>query len=888
MQSTEDLKQKYKYDKATPMMQQYLDVKIAHQDCLVLFRMGDFYELFFDDALEASKILGIALAKRGKHDEDDIPMCGVPYHALDSYLNKLIEADYKIAICEQMESPEEAKKRGYKAVVRRDVVRIITPGTVIEEAIVNQNEPNYLSAISFSQDYCAISFIDINTSEFAVIEVKNELLSHEIARLAPKEILVSEKIQAIPQIFSQLGVIKTKLVYQVDSYFDYKKNKYAIESFYNLHTIDSLGNLSKNQIGAIGAILEYLKLTQKANLPQIGFPKLINNDSLMQIDASTRKNLEIVKNLCGESKGSLLGIIDKTVTKSGSRLLYHYLAAPLTDPNKINLRLSLTEFFLHNLTLVDKIRAQLKMVGDIERSLARISMKRASPRDLLSIRDTIEYGIKIKEYIYNAVRLELPVQLNKIFNDLSSDEELLNLLNDALNGEAPNYVSDGGYIKREYHPRVEELYSLIENSTDIVESLKRKYQQETGIDSLKINGNNLLGLFIEITQRFAHKIEDPKFLHKQTLSNAIRYTTEELKNLESDIVNAKNSVIALEQEIFSQLCQSVANTREKLLNLAKALSILDVFCNFAFIADEHNYTKPIIDSSKAFLIKEGRHPIVERSLKLQNHSFVANNCCLSEEQRLWLITGPNMAGKSTFLRQNAHIAILAHIGSFVPATYAHIGVIDKIFSRVGAADDLSKGQSTFMVEMVETSCILSQSTDRSFIILDEIGRGTSTYDGVSIAWSCLEYIHDKLKCRSLFATHYHELTVLSQSLHALRNYNIKISEDNGKLLLLHQIIEGAADKSYGINVAELAGLPKSVIKRAKQILKELEQSSNKYATKIEDTTSLNLFNYAATSDEALEELTELKERIRKINPDKMTPIDALQALYELKKELTKA
>ncbi|MDF2964960.1 MAG: mutS [Rickettsiaceae bacterium] len=885
MQSLEDLKQRYKYDKATPMMQQYLDVKLAHQDCLVLFRMGDFYELFFEDALEASKILGIAIAKRGKHDEEDIPMCGVPFHALDSYLNKLIEADYKIAICEQLESPEEAKKRGYKAVVKRDVVRIITPGTIVEESIVNQNEPNYLASICFNQDTCAICYIDINTSEFAVTEVQNSLLSHEIARLLPKEVLVSEKIQNIETLFSQLNVAKVKLVYQVDSYFDFKKNKHAIEAFYNIHTTDSLGNLSKNQIGAIGAILEYLKLTQKANLPQVGYPKIISLESIMQIDASTRRNLEIVKNLCGESKGSLLSIIDKTITKAGSRLLYHYLTAPLTTIEKINSRLSLTEFFINNLSLVDKIRANLKMAGDIERSLVKISMRRASPRDLLAIRDTIEYGLKIKEYIYNSVKLNLPEPLVKIFSDLGGDEEIYSLLDAALNGEALNYTNEGGYIKREYHPRVDELYSLIENSTEVVEKLRRRYQEETGIDSLKINGNNLLGLYIEVTQRFAGKITDPKFLHKQTLSNAIRYTTEELKQLESDIVNARNSVIALEQEIFSQLCQSVMKSSEKLQKLAKALSILDVFCNFAFIADEYNYTKPIIDSSREFLIKEGRHPIVERSLKLQNQSFVANNCCLNEEQRLWLITGPNMAGKSTFLRQNAHIAILAHIGSFVPASYAHIGVIDKIFSRVGAADDISKGQSTFMVEMVETSAILSQSTERSFIILDEIGRGTSTYDGVSIAWSCLEYIHDKLRCRSLFATHYHELTILNQSLNALRNYNIMISEDNGKLLLLHKIIEGAADKSYGIHVAELAGLPKSVIKRAKQILKELEQSSSKHAVKIEDTTALNLFNYASTSSQAVEELDELKDRIAKIDPDKMTPMEALQALYELKKEL---
>ncbi len=890
MHTTEELQQKYTYDNATPMMQQYLDVKLQHQDALVLFRMGDFYELFFEDALEAARILGIAIAKRGKHNDEDIPMCGVPYHALDSYLNKLIEAGYKIAICEQLESTEEAKKRGYKSIVRRDVVRIITPGTVIEEAIINQAEPNYLLAVSFAGEEIAISYVDINTAEFAVTQVRIENFASELARLAPKEILINEKAQITPNILSQLSVVKTPLVYQVDSYFDYNKNKKTIENFYSIHTIGSLGSLTKLQVSAIGAILEYLKITQKANLPQIEYPRIINQNHLMQIDASTRRNLEIVKTLSGDFKGSLLSIIDKTITKSGSRLLYSYLNSPLSDAGQINRRLDLTEFFLNNFQMVEKIRSLLKMVSDIERCLARIAMRKASAKDLVAIRNTIEYSLKIKEVICNIAGLDLPDSLKEVFNHLAGDEELLILLCEAISDDVPNHTSDGGFIKRTYHPRVEELYALLENSTEIIESLKRKYQQETGIDSLKVTGNNLLGLYIEVTQRFAGKMNDIKFTHKQTLSNVIRYTTEELKKLESDIMNAKTLVIALEQDIFNQICASVLASSENLRQLAKALSVLDIFCNFAFISDEYNYKKPHLDSSKAFLIKDGRHPIVERSLKLQNQPFMANNCSLSEEQHLWLITGPNMAGKSTFLRQNAHIAILAHIGSFVPASYAHIGVIDKVFSRVGAADDLSKGQSTFMVEMVETSSILSQSTDRSLIILDEIGRGTSTYDGVSIAWSCLEYIHDKLRCRSLFATHYHELTVLSNSLSSLRNYNIKISEENGKLLFLHQIIAGAADKSYGIHVAELAGLPKSVIKRAKQILKELEHSAIKHLDSVNGATSpnLSLFNYLEESTanaEDIESLRALKESVDRLELDNMTPFDAMQALYKLKNEL---
>jgi DNA mismatch repair protein MutS len=877
MSDFQELKDKYHYDAATPMMQQYFDVKFAHMDALVLFRMGDFYELFLEDAVTASQVLGIALSKRGKNGESDIHMCGVPHHALESYLHKLVDEGYKVAICDQLESPIEAKKRGYKAIVKRGVVRIITQGTITEESIINTANPNYLVSVVIIKDSCALSYLDLSTSEFGVLEVHLQDLSGELARLSPKEILISDKIQSDSQLHEIFAPYRARIVYQVDSYFAVSKCQKAIESFYNIITTESFGALSDLQISAVGAVLEYIRITQKNNLPDLPFPELLDLSQMMIIDSSTRRNLEIISNLSGGYKNSLLSSINYTITKQGSRLLYQYLSSPIASKDKIDYRLNITEFFYNNEDLCSKIRGLLKTTGDIERLLSRIALNRASPRDLLAIK----HSLLTAEQIKTQFELNLPEYIYHIVRFLAFDEKLLQLIEDAVKDDVPNQISDGGFIKTSYHPKLEELYNLIDNSSSIIASLKSEYQQETGIDNLRICHNNILGLFIEITPKNAPKITDAKFIHRQSIATAVRYTTTRLQELESQMSNAKTLAINLEHEIFSKICAHIVSESENLRKLANGISQLDLYTSLAFLAHEHNYTKPEMTDDTSLIIRGGRHPVVERNMSYRQ-SFTPNDCDLSEDQRLWLITGPNMAGKSTFLRQNALIVLLAQMGSFVPATYAKIGVVDKLFSRIGAADDLSRGQSTFMVEMIETSAILAQSTEKSLIVLDEVGRGTSTYDGLSIAWGCLEHIHDKLRCRSLFATHYHELTILRASLHSLRNYTIKINETAGKILFLHQIIPGSADRSYGIHVAELAGLPRAVIKRSKEILQKLEKSANKQNEHLHNNYSL--FE-AVTNAEDNNKPNPALELLELIDPNDLSPKEALEKLYELKKAL---
>lgn len=824
----EQFRQKYHYSTATKMMQQYLDIKFTNIECLLLFRMGDFYEMFFDDAILASSVLGITLTKRGKSGEQEIPMCGVPYHAVETYLNRLIEENYKVAICEQLETPEIAKKRGgYKAVVNRDVTRIITPGTITEESLIKSSQPNYLLSLVIVKKGAAICYVDLSTSEINVTAIEEDQILNELSRLRPKEILLSESFRGSTIALNIRTQLDLRISYQVDSFFALNKCRQIILNFYKINDDKAIGQLSDCQLSAIGSILEYLCLTQKQNIPSLALPRLISSKQFMTIDLATRRNLEITTNLSGQIKGSLLGAIDHTITKAGGRLLYNYLSSPLVNIEEINGRLNLTEFFLYNISLVANIRKLLKKAGDIERCLTRIIMNRGSARDLLSIKYSLDIALEIKGEFLAHYGLNLPKAIEALIKPFTGNETVYSLIDQAIREDAPNGLSDGGMINHQYHPKVQELYDLINNGKSHVEKLKNLYRNETNIDNLKISHNNVLGLFIEITPRQNDKIIDTKFIHRQTTGSNIRYTTVDLQKLESDMVNARTLVVNLEQEIYLTITLQVVEKSIFLRNLSDSLASLDVFCNFAHIAREYNYSKPILDNSLDFEIIGGRHPVVEQSLMQNSKSFIHNNCILSQTNRIWLITGPNMAGKSTFLRQNALIAILAQTGCFVPAISAKIGVIDKIFSRIGAGDDLLRGQSTFMVEMLETSAILAQSTKNSLIILDEVGRGTSTYDGVSIAWSVLEYIHDKLKCRCLFATHYHELTNLSNFLPALKNYTVAIQELESEILFLHNIIEGCADKSYGIHVAALAGLPKSVIMRANQILAKFEKNSTR-------------------------------------------------------------
>ncbi|MCC8368464.1 MAG: DNA mismatch repair protein MutS [Rickettsia endosymbiont of Oxypoda opaca] len=886
----QDFKQKYNYDAATKMMQQYLDIKFAHLDCLLLFRMGDFYEMFYEDAILASGVLGIALTKRGKNGEEDISMCGVPHHALETYLTKLIEENYNVAICDQLETPEEAKKRnGYKAVVSRNVTRIITPGTIIEESLISASEPNYLASLALhkNKDLAAICYIDLSISQISVINIAADEVLNELARLKPKEILLSENLRSSElagNISKQLGL---RITYQVDSFFAFNKCQKIILDFYKIKDVKAIGEISDQQVSSIGSILEYLSLTQKEHTPHLPLPKIVNLSQHMTIDFATRRNLEIVANLSGNVKGSLLSTIDRTVTKPGSRLLYNFLSSPLTNITKINHRLNITEFFYSNLEIAAAIRGVLKKTGDIERCLTRITMNRSTGRDLLNIKYTLDAALQIKGIFFSHYGLNLPPFIEKITKTLAGDEELYTLIDESIKEDAPNNLNDGGIIKPEYHPRVKELHDLIDNGKSHIEKLKEQYRRETGIDSLKISHNNVIGLFIDITTKNINKITDSKFIHRQTTANSARYTTPDLQRLESDLVNAKSLAISLEQELYADICRQIVDKTVFLRMLASSLSGLDVFCNFAHIADEYNYVKPEFTEDQSFEIIKGRHPVIEQALLRDSKSFVSNDCSLAEDKRIWLITGPNMAGKSTFLRQNAIITIIAQIGCFVPASRAKIGIVDKIFSRIGAADDLLKGQSTFMAEMLETSAILAQSTKNSLIILDEVGRGTSTYDGVSIAWSVLEYIHDKLKCRCLFATHYHELTIMNNFLPALQNYTIAIEESGKDVLFLHNIIEGAADKSYGIHVAAIAGLPASVINRANQILAKFEKTAVGKGKNILSTESnnLSLFTLSPPVKEAVP-LSKLEEEVNRINPDQLSPKEALEIIYKLKGLIT--
>jgi DNA mismatch repair protein MutS len=859
----------------TPMMQQYLAIKAEYQDCLLFYRMGDFYEMFFDDAIKASKVLGIALTKRGKHESQDIPMCGVPFHSSESYLYKLIETGFKVAICEQMEKPEEAKKRGYKAVVKREVVRVVTPGTITEDTLLDGKSSNFLASISKVENKIAIAWIDISTGEFYTTDATPNSISSDLSRLHPKEILIPDTLYQDTNIMHALMDWKRQLTPHANSFFESNKCALHLKNFFGVSTLDSFGEFSRSQISACGSIIEYINLTQIKALPKLKTPQILYTKNYMAIDYATRRNLELTQNLTGKKSDTLLSVIDKTVTNAGGRLLASHLSSPLQNPEAINTRLDLVEFFKEN----DKIRSDivtvLKSIQDIERAIARLMLGRGGPRDLLAIGNGLTEALVVAE-ILEFSGTEVTTQLRTYISYVSGFDELRHTLKAALKDDVPMLARDGGFIRFGFNPKLDELYQYRDNSRQKILELKQQYIKETGITNLKLTQNNVLGYFIEVTPQNASKVFDEKFIHRQTLASAVRYSTDELKALEINIINAKDNIQRLELEVFSELTDLVKSFSEKIMQAAYALSAIDVSSSLAIVARECNFVRPVLSNNTNFLITGGRHPVVEASLKKNGtNDFVPNDVDLQHSQHLWLITGPNMAGKSTYLRQNALITIMAQMGSFVPATSAQIGVVDRVFSRVGAADDLARGRSTFMVEMVETATILNQATSKSLIILDEIGRGTSTYDGLSIAWSTLEHIHHKLKSRALFATHYHELTKLSDSLSCLTNYSMAVKEWEGKVIFLHQVARGAADRSYGIHVAELAGLPKSVTERAKEILSGLEKDQ-----KVIDVKEVKL--------EQLEQIeSEIETVIKQTNIDELSPKDALEILYNLKELLVK-
>ncbi len=863
-------KAKEDWANATPAMAQYLKLKGEHPDYLLFYRMGDFYELFFDDAVKASSILDIALTKRGKHAGEDVPMCGVPVHSHDVYLERLIQGGCKVAICEQLEDPAEAKKRGYKAVVHRDVVRIVTPGTLTEETLLDARRSNYLAALVDRDSMLALSWLDISTGEFHVATPTRTTLAAELARIAPRELLVPEGMQNLPQ----LDDWKNILTVQPPSVFDPRRAERCLKEVYAVTSLDVFGTFDAAQVSACGALVDYVKLTQKSELPRLDPPKSQQAGGHMLIDAATQRNLELMVTLSGEKRGSLFHTIDETITSAGARLLASWLLAPSTHVPLIRARHAQVGYFVEAETLRMEVRAQLQSCPDIERALSRLALNRGGPRDMLAIMEGLQAAHLVRVQLEKQ-EAEPPDELLSLRDRLSGHEELVATLRAALKPDGGLLARDGNFVADGYSAALDELRSLRDESKRLIANLQQKYAQATGIGSLKIRFNNVLGYYIEITQTHQSKVLE-SFIHRQTLVGSLRYTTVELSELERKIGEAADRALKLELEIFAELAEDIRTARERIVDTARALASIDVFAALAELAVKRYYVRPEIEDTLAFDIREGRHPVVEASLARTTHEpFVANDCNLEPAQRLWLLTGPNMAGKSTFLRQNALIAILAQMGSFVPAEAATIGIVDALFSRVGAADDLARGRSTFMVEMVETAAILHQATERSLVILDEIGRGTATFDGLSIAWATIEHLHNAIRCRALFATHYHELTGLTDSLDALACHSMKVKEWKGTLVFLHEVASGAADRSYGIHVAKLAGLPAPVIVRAGEILHQLEQQP---VGASHLPASLPLFSYAPAQESNV-----LRDELAALVPDALTPMQALEILYKLKK-----
>jgi len=887
----------------TPMMEQYIEIKAANPDCLLFYRMGDFYELFFDDAEIAARALGIVLTKRGKHLGRDIPMCGVPVERADEYLHRLIALGHRVAVCEQLEDPAEAKKRGSKSVVRRDVVRLVTPGTLTEDSLLDARRNNYLLALartraSSTDDRLALAWIDISTGEFRVAECERAALAAEIARIEPGEIIVADALFADPELAPTLRMLPavTPLTRDV---FDGATAERRLAAFFGVATTAAFGTLSRVELTAAAAAVTYVERTQIGKRPPLSPPMREAQGATLAIDQATRSNLELIRTLAGERRGSLLAAIDRTVTAAGSRVLAQRLAAPLTDPREIAHRLDAVGALVDDATARADLRERLKSLPDLARALARVVVGRGGPRDLAAIRDGIMAAHGIAERL--AARAARPRDLEHAVAALRRpDAALADELMRALGEDLPAYRRDGGFVRAGYEPALDEARALRDESRRVVAALQVRYAETTGIRSLKVRHNNVLGYFVDVTAQHGDKLLsqplNATFIHRQTLAGQVRFTTTELAELEAKIASAADRALALELEIFDRLAAAVTALSVAIKEAAAALAVVDVAASLANLAVERDYVRPEVDDSVAFAVTGGRHPVVEQALRRDGGPFVANDCDLSppaagEAGRIWLVTGPNMAGKSTFLRQNALIAVLAQMGSFVPARAAHIGVVDRLFSRVGAADDLARGRSTFMVEMVETAAILNQAAERALVILDEIGRGTATFDGLSIAWATIEHLHESNRCRALFATHFHEMTALAAKLPRLHNATMRVKEWQGEVVFLHEVVPGAADRSYGIQVAKLAGLPPRVIERAKLVLAQLEAEDRiSPARRLID--DLPLFAASRTAPAPVPErdavLAALLEALAALHPDEMSPRDALEALYALKMRLATA
>lgn len=869
----------------TPMMAQYLEIKAAHADALLFYRMGDFYEMFFDDAVNAAEALDIALTKRGKHNGEDIPMCGVPVHAAEGYLLTLIRKGFRVAVGEQLESPAEAKKRGSKSVVKRDVVRLVTPGTLTEDSLLEARRHNFLVAYSELRDEAALAWADISTGAFHVMPIARVRLSPELARLAPSELIVADgpAHDAARPLADEYKIPLTPLG---KASFDSTAAERRICTLFNVSALDGFGTFTRAEVSAMGAVIDYLEITQKGKLPLLQPPQQEAQDRVVQIDAATRRNLELTRSLSGGRAGSLLAVVDRTVTPGGARLLEQRLSSPSRNQDVIQNRLAALDFAVGQAPLSRDLRDALRKTPDLDRALSRLALDRGGPRDLAAIRNGLSQAEAITALCHG---LDLPPLMRGAMEDLQGFDGLLSLLDAALIAEPPLLARDGGFIAAGYDAELDEARTLRDEGRGVIAAMQKKYAEQAGVASLKIKHNNVLGYFIETTATHADKMMSPPlnetFIHRQTTANQVRFTTVELSEIETRILNAGNLALEIEKRLYAKLSGAILDTAARLNTAARGLAELDLLTALADLARGENWTRPQVDTSRAFHVEGGRHPVVEQALRQQGgETFVANDCDLSARDgaAVWLLTGPNMAGKSTFLRQNALIALLAQMGSYVPAERAHIGIVSQLFSRVGASDDLARGRSTFMVEMVETAAILNQADDRALVILDEIGRGTATYDGLSIAWATLEHLHEVNRSRALFATHYHELTQLAAKLEGVDNATVAVKEWEGEVIFLHEVRKGAADRSYGVQVAQLAGLPASVVARARDVLDMLEQGSREGSAKIQ-IDDLPLFAAAPPPQpKPAAAPSPAQELLDSIHPDELSPREALEMLYKLK------
>ncbi|KST61611.1 DNA mismatch repair protein MutS [Methylobacterium sp. GXS13] len=878
---------------ATPMMAQYIEIKAANPDCLLFYRMGDFYELFFGDAEIASRALGIVLTKRGRHGGAEIPMCGVPVDRADDYLSRLIAMGNRVAVCEQTEDPAEAKRRGPKSVVRREVVRLVTPGTITEDRLLDPTRANLLLAIGRRKTgegatAYGLAAIDISTGRFSLSEVPAGDLASAIARHDPREIVLSEAIHADPALARIWQESRAAIVPLAQAELEPAAAERRVREQYGVSTLDGFGSFTRAEIQAAGTGLLYIARTQLAARAPLSVPTREEAGSTLAIDAATRANLELTRTLSGERTGSLLDTIDRTVTANGARLLAERLAGPLTDLAGIAQRHETVAYLAEDHALRRAIRETLARAPDLARALSRVGLGRGGPRDLAAIRDGLMAAAGLGAVLTQAGAAT--AELAAIAEALgAADPDLADTLRRALADELPLSRRDGGFIRTGYSDEIDEARLLGQDSRKVVAALQARYAEETGCRTLRIKHNNLLGFFIEVPQSVGEaclKGLQRDFVHRQTMVDAMRFTSVELGDLERRISGASDRALALESKIFDELAARIVEQSSQTAQVAEALAAVDVAASNAELAVELDWRRPEVDDSLAFAITGGRHPVVEAALRRAGEPFIANDCDLSGETRgrIRLITGPNMGGKSTFLRQNALIAVLAQMGAFVPAASARIGRVDRLFSRVGAADDLARGQSTFMVEMVETAAILNQATRRSLVILDEIGRGTATFDGLSIAWACLEHLHEANACRALFATHFHELTALGDRLARLDNATLKVAEHRDGVVFLHEVVPGIAERSYGLQVARLAGLPGSVVARAGTILKSLEKAERgrPARAKIDDLPLFAALAPPPPPEPPAED--PLGALLDTIDPDALTPREALDALYRLKRE----